>query len=182
MEGVEGGGGEQKIKLKKCSGKINHIHVVLESIPPPQLGYFGSHFIFTSRKNWMNSEWESIILIGILLVYASLHIWNRVGKEKQKSGKGWIRPTRQNQGVWKAHVVWFLKLQRKLALRKESVPQKALPPRTSCAQKRSCALREATPQPPPRATFCDCVGCSPPLQAPGKLHRGGKVILLQPAP
>lgn len=53
----------------------------------------------------MNSEWESIIIIGILLVYAGLHIWSRVGKEKQKSGKGWIRLTRQNQGVWKAHVV-----------------------------------------------------------------------------
>lgn len=52
-----------------------------------------------------------MIIIGILLFYAGLHIWNRVGKEKQKSGKGWIRLTRQNQAVWKAHVVWFLKLQ-----------------------------------------------------------------------
>jgi len=71
----------------------------------------------------MNSEWESIIIIGILLVYAGLHIWNRVGKEKQKSEKGWICLTRQNEGVWKAHVVWFLKLQQKLALRKENVQQ-----------------------------------------------------------
>lgn len=70
----------------------------------------------------MNTEWESIIIIGILLVYAGLHIWNRVGKEKQKSGKGWIHLTRQNQGVWKAHV-WFLNLQQKLALRKENVQQ-----------------------------------------------------------
>lgn len=76
----------------------------------------------------MNSEWESITIIGILLVYAGLHIWNRVGKEKQKSG---ILLTRQNQGVWKAHVVWFLKLQRKSAFRKENVQQQALPPHRS---------------------------------------------------
>lgn len=76
----------------------------------------------------MNSEWESIIIIGILLVYARLHIWNRVGKEKQKSG---ILLTGQKQGVWKAHVIWFLKLQRKLAFRKENVQQQALPLHTS---------------------------------------------------
>lgn len=104
------------------------MYVMIDHIPTPPMGFFGSHFIFTSRKNWINSEWESIIIIGVLLVYAGLHIWNRVGKEKQKSG---ILLTRQNQGVWKAHVVWFLKLQRKLAFRKENVQQQALPPHIS---------------------------------------------------
>lgn len=141
---------------------------MIETPPPPKLGYFGSHFIFTSRKNWMNSEWESIIIIGILLFYAGLHIWKRVGKEKQKSGKGWICLTRQNQGVWKAHVVWLLKLQRKLAQQKENVQQRDITPHISHAQQSSSSPFGALP---PLVTFFEGAGCCPPLQAPASTRK-----------